>query len=124
MFITGGSALDPDMEDWWAWLGFAIFQGYGLTEASPIATLNTPFHRRHGSVGRSLPHQEINLAPDNEIWMRGDNVAPGYIVDYRYWLRQRFGRVRVTFGEPIHADELADPGELASEFENAVRRLQ
>ena len=89
MFITGGSALDPDLEDWWAGLGFAIFQGYGLTEASPIATLNTPFHRRDGSVGRSLPHQEINLAPDNEIWMRGDNVTPGYY-DNTQETRERF----------------------------------
>ena len=78
MFITGGSALDPDLEAWWTTLGFDVFQGYGLTEASPVVTLNTPSHKKHGSVGRSLPDQRIKLSPENEIWIRGDNVTPGY----------------------------------------------
>jgi long-chain acyl-CoA synthetase len=77
-FITGGSALDPNLEAWWTALGFDIFPGYGLTEASPVVTLNTPSHRKHGSVGRRLPHQEIKIGPENEIWIRGDNVTPGY----------------------------------------------
>lgn len=77
-FITGGAALDPELERWWTTLGFSIYQGYGLTEASPIVTLNSPFANRPNSVGRSLPDQEIKLGPDNEIWIRGDNVTPGY----------------------------------------------
>jgi len=89
MFITGGSALDPDLEAWWAGLGFDIFQGYGLTEASPVVTWNTPSHRKHGSVGRSLPHQEIKIGPDNEIWIRGDNVTASYY-DNIQETRERF----------------------------------
>jgi len=78
VFITGGSSLDPDLETWWTILGFDVFQGYGLTEASPVVTLNAPSHRKHGSVGRCLPHQEIKIGPESEIWIRGSNVTPGY----------------------------------------------
>lgn len=77
-FIVGGSALEPGLEAWWTALGFDIFQGYGLTEASPVVTLNTPGKSSPGSVGRCLPHQEIKMGPGNEIWIRGDNVTSGY----------------------------------------------
>jgi long-chain acyl-CoA synthetase len=77
-FIVGGSALEPSLETWWAALGFDIFQGYGLTEASPVVTLNTPEKSKQGSVGQCLPHQEIKMGPGNEIWIHGDNVTRGY----------------------------------------------
>jgi len=79
MFITGGSALDPELERFWRAMGFAIYPGYGLTEASPVVALNTPAAHRSGSVGRCLPHQEVRLAAENEIWIRGANVTPGYL---------------------------------------------
>jgi len=78
MFITGGSALDPEMEAFWTHLGFEVLPGYGLTEASPVVTLNTLSHKRGGSVGKGLPHQQIRLGPENEIWIRGDHVTAGY----------------------------------------------
>ena len=78
-FLSAGSALEPELEAWWTALGVDVFQGYGLTEASAVVTLNTPQHRRHGSVGRPLPHQEIRFGPENEIWIRGDHVTPGYL---------------------------------------------
>jgi long-chain acyl-CoA synthetase len=77
-FITGGSSLDPDLETWWTILGFDVLQGYGLTEASLVVTLNSTSHKKHGSVGRCLPHQEIKIGPESEIWIRGRNVTPGY----------------------------------------------
>lgn len=77
-FLTGGAALDPDLEAWWSALGFVILQGYGLTEASPVVTFNTPAYRRAGSVGRVLPDQELKLDAQQEIWIRGDNITPGY----------------------------------------------
>jgi len=78
MFATGGSALDPDVEAFWNALGVHVFPAYGLTEATAVVTLNTPTHHRAGSVGRGLPEQEIKLGPENEIWIRGDHVTPGY----------------------------------------------
>jgi long-chain acyl-CoA synthetase len=78
LFISGGAALDPDLERFWTQLGVEVLQGYGLTEASPVATLNTHARKKPGSVGRCLPGQGLKLAPENEIWIRGDNVTPGY----------------------------------------------
>jgi len=78
MFFTAGSALEPELEQFWTALGFQVFQGYGLTETTTAVTLNTRTHKRTGSVGRCLPHQEVKLGPEHEIWTRGDNVTPGY----------------------------------------------
>jgi len=78
MFCTSGSALDAELEQFWTVLGLQVFQGYGLTETTTAVTLNSPTHQRTGSVGRCVPHQEVKLGPDNEIWTRGDNVTPGY----------------------------------------------
>lgn len=78
LVISGASVLDPDLEKFWNTLGLEICQGYGLTEASPVVSLNTRSHKRAGSVGRGLPDQPIELGPQNEIWIRGDNVTTGY----------------------------------------------
>ena len=78
MFFTAGSVLEPALEEFWTALGFEVYQGYGLTETTTAVTLNTRTHQRTGSVGRCLPHQEVKLGPENEIWTRGDNVTPGY----------------------------------------------
>ncbi len=77
-FISGGAALNPELESFWTSLGIEVFQGYGLTEASPVVSVNIKSSRKTGSVGKSLPGQDIKLGPDNEIWIRGDNVTPGY----------------------------------------------
>jgi long-chain acyl-CoA synthetase len=78
MFVSSGSALEPELEQFWTALGCEVFQGYGLTETTTAVTANTRTHHRAGSVGRCVPHQEVKLGPDNEIWTRGDNVTPGY----------------------------------------------
>jgi len=78
MFFTSGSALEPELEQFWTALGVEVFQGYGLTETTTAVTLNTRTHKRTGSVGRCVPHQEVKLGPENEIWTRGDNVTSGY----------------------------------------------
>jgi len=78
LFTTGGSALDPEVEAFWTALGFDVLPGYGLTEASPVVTFNAKSYKKLGSVGRAVPDLEIKLGPENEIWIRGDNVTPGY----------------------------------------------
>jgi long-chain acyl-CoA synthetase len=77
-FISGGAALDPALEEFWGRLGFAVIQGYGLTEAAPIVTLNHPFHARRGTVGKPIGGVELQIAPDGEVLVRGGNVASGY----------------------------------------------
>lgn len=77
-FIVGGAALDPALEEYFGNLGWVVIQGYGLTEAAPIVTLNHPFHARKGTVGKPIHGVEIRIADDGEVLVRGGNVTTGY----------------------------------------------
>ena len=76
--VVGAAPLDADLEAWWGRLGFAVIQGYGLTETAPVVTLNHPFAMRRGSVGKPIQGLKVKLAADGEILVRGDNVMQGY----------------------------------------------
>jgi long-chain acyl-CoA synthetase len=77
-FVVGAAPLPPDLEEFWRRMGFAVIQGYGLTETAPIVTLNHPFKTSKGSVGTPIAGVEITLADDGEILVRGENVTSGY----------------------------------------------
>ena len=74
-FVVGGAAVEQDLEEFWKELGFAVVQGYGLTESSPVVAVNHPFRSQLGALGEAVPGQEIKLAPDGEILVRGPSVA-------------------------------------------------
>jgi long-chain acyl-CoA synthetase len=82
-FISGGAALDSDTEEFWGRLGYAVIQGYGLTETTSLISLNHPFRLGKGSIGKVLPGREVKLAEDGEILVRGGGVASGYWQDHR-----------------------------------------
>ena len=77
-FISGGAPLGIDTARWFASVGVALWEGYGLTETSPVIALNTPVSHRMGSVGRPLPNVEVKLAEDGELLVRGPSVFAGY----------------------------------------------
>jgi long-chain acyl-CoA synthetase len=77
-FISGGAALDRETEEFWTRLGYAVVQGYGLTETTSLVSVNHPFHLGKGSIGKVLPGREVKLAEDGEILVRGGGVAAGY----------------------------------------------
>lgn len=77
-FITGGATLEADTESFWRRLGYAVVQGYGMTETASLASLSHPFRTRHGSIGKPVKGQELKLSENGEILVRGDNVSPGY----------------------------------------------
>ena len=77
-FISGGAALDSETEEFWGRLGYAVIQGYGLTETTSLISVNHPFKLGKGSIGKVLPGREIKLARDGEILVRGGGVASGY----------------------------------------------
>jgi long-chain acyl-CoA synthetase len=104
-FISGGAALDRDAEEFWTRLGFAVIQGYGLTETTSLVSVNHPFKVGKGSIGKVLAGREVKLSSDGEILVRGGGVAAGY------WDQ---GELR-----PVVSDEgwyhTGDIGELDSE---------
>ena len=77
--IVGGAEVNPDVEAFWTRLGFLVVQGYGLTETSPVVALNHPFNARSGSIGKPLHGQEVRIADDGEILVRGESVIHDYV---------------------------------------------
>ncbi len=76
--ISGGAALDPQVAEFYWENGIQLYQGYGLTETSPVLTSNTPKANKIGTVGVPFPGVEIKIAEDGEILARGPNVMKGY----------------------------------------------
>ncbi|MBI4459604.1 MAG: AMP-binding protein [Acidobacteria bacterium] len=76
--VSGGAALDAELETFWNRLGFVVVQGYGLTETASLISVNNPFRLGKGSVGKLLPGREIKLAETGEILVRGESIATSY----------------------------------------------
>jgi long-chain acyl-CoA synthetase len=79
IFISGGAPLGIDTARWFASVGIALWEGYGLTETSPVIALNTPMKQKMGAVGMPLTNVELKFAEDGELLVRGPSVFK------RYW---------------------------------------
>ncbi len=77
-FIAGGAPLGVDTAGWFADVGIRIFEGYGLTETSPVLALNNSQDHRIGSVGKPIESVECRFAEDGELLVRGPFVFAGY----------------------------------------------
>jgi long-chain acyl-CoA synthetase len=75
---SGGASLDPILAQKWENLGVPVLQGYGTTEATALVTGSSLRDRKIGTVGRVAPRQELAIAPDGEMLIRGENVSGGY----------------------------------------------
>jgi len=73
--VSGGASLPPEVESFWSALGFALIQGYGMTETAALVTLNHPFHVGKGTIGKVLPGREVRLSGEGEILVRGGMLA-------------------------------------------------
>jgi long-chain acyl-CoA synthetase len=76
--FSGGAAISTEVAEFIDSLGITVYEGYGLTETSPIATANWPNNRKIGSVGKPIPGVKVKIADDGEIIVYGDNVMQGY----------------------------------------------
>jgi long-chain acyl-CoA synthetase len=77
-FLAGGAPLGLETSGWFADVGIRIFEGYGLTETSPVLALNNAQNHRMGSVGKPIESVECRIAPDGEVLVRGPFVFAGY----------------------------------------------
>lgn len=83
LFIVGGAAMDPLISAFFEKSGLLVLQGYGLTETSPVLTVNRESHCKHDSVGLPLSHVQIRIAAPNaegigEVEVQGPNIMLGY----------------------------------------------
>lgn len=76
--VSGGAPLGVKINQFFHGCGLTIYEGYGLTETSPVLSCNYAGHLRFGSIGHVLPGTEIRIAEDGEIVARGPQVMLGY----------------------------------------------
>jgi long-chain acyl-CoA synthetase len=77
VIFSGGAPLAKEITEFFWSVGVPIYQGYGLTETSPVLTSNFPVNRT-GSAGRPIPNVELRIAEDGEILAKGPCVMQGY----------------------------------------------
>ena len=83
LFVAGGAALDPEYEKGFLDLGFTIYQGYGLTETSPVVAAEDDKFQRLGSIGKAFPSLDVKIEDPNEegigeLLVKGPTVMLGY----------------------------------------------
>ena len=78
LFVSGGAPLGKETTDWFLSVGIRVFEGYGMTETSPVISRNTFAGYRPYTVGTVIPNLETRLAEDGELEVRGTSVFAGY----------------------------------------------
>jgi len=76
--VTGGASLNKELYNFFLNIGLPVYQGYGLTETSPVICVNYPKHNKAGTCGKALKHVKVKLASDNELLVQSPGVMKGY----------------------------------------------
>ena len=77
-FVSGSAPLGMDSAGWFAEVGIRIFEGYGLTETSPVVSFNCPGANKIGTIGKALQDVQVRFAEDGELELKGPPIFKGY----------------------------------------------
>jgi long-chain acyl-CoA synthetase len=83
--ISGGASLNPNLCKFFSKIGVVILEGYGLTETSPVISVNQEKHVKFGTVGKVIEGVQVTISEHKEILVKGQNVALGYFKSKKEW---------------------------------------
>ena len=106
LFVSGGAALDPEAEKGFNELGVTMYQGYGLTESSPVIAAEDDKYRRLGSIGRAFPSLDVKIVEPNEEGI-GELVAKGPSIMLGYYNNEEATKETIDEEGWLHTGDLA-----------------
>ena len=106
VFVAGGAALDPETEKGFNDLGFTLYQGYGLTESSPVISVEDDKYQRLGSIGKAFPSLDVKIEDPNEEGI-GELLVKGPSVMLGYYNNEEATKETLTEDGWLHTGDLA-----------------
>ena len=106
IFVAGGAALDPETEKGFNQLGFTLYQGYGLTESSPVISVEDDKYQRLGSIGKAFPSLDVKIEDPNEEGI-GELLVKGPSVMLGYYNNEEATKETITEDGWLHTGDLA-----------------